>query len=102
MMRAAFLVLAFLAAGGAPRPAEALSITNDTEVGILVIIERWQRRINAGDTATFNPSENPTRVMFETRNFNVAREAGPDDEIRFSEDTCYVNGVASGEGLFHM
>jgi hypothetical protein len=102
MMRAAILVLIFLAAGGAPTPAEALSITNDTDGGILVIIERWQRRINAGDTATFNSSENPTRVMFETHNFNVACEAGPDDEIRFSEDTCYVNGVASGESLFHM
>lgn len=102
MLRAAFLVLVFLAAGGAPLPAEALSITNDTEVGIEVIIERWRRRINAGDTATFNPSENPTRVMFETRNFNVACEAAPDDEIRFSDETCYVNGVARGESLFHM
>ncbi len=102
MMRAAILLLAFLAAGGAPFPADALSITNDTEVGIEVIIERWRRRINAGDTATFNPSENPAHVVFETRNFNVACEAGPDDEIRFSEDTCYVNGVASGENLFHM
>ncbi len=102
MSRAAILLLAFLAAGGAPLPAEALSITNDTEVGIEVIIERWRRRINAGDTATFNPSENPTRVMFETRDLLVACEAGPEDEIRFSEDTCYVNGVASGESLFHM
>jgi hypothetical protein len=102
MVRATILALVFLAAGGAPFPAEALSITNHTEAVIEVVIERWRRRINAGDTATFNPSENPTRVMFETRNLNVACEAGPDDEIRFSEETCYVNGVASGESQFHM
>ena len=102
MVRAAILVLVILATGGAPLPAAALTITNDTDDGIMVIIERWQRRINAGDTATFNPSENPTRVMFETRNFNITCEAGPDDEVRFSDETCYVNGVESGESLFHM
>ncbi len=102
MLRATILALVFLAAGVAPPPAQALSITNDTDGSLTVIIERWWRCINAGDTATLNPSENPTRVMFETDNFNVAREARPDDEIRYSEEICYVNGVASGDSQFHL
>ena len=96
------LIAVAIAWGVAIPPAHALTITNGHDKSVKVTIEKWQRRINPGDSATFNPSENPTKIAFEARNFYVTCEAGPDDEVRIEDNTCYVNGEQAGRSDFRL
>ena len=83
-------------------PVLALTITNDTEESLKVTIEKWQRRVNPGDSAEFTPTSPPVLLQFELRYYYITCEAGADDKVRVETGQCYVNGVAAGESQVRM
>ena len=82
--------------------ASALTITNGTEESLKVTIEKWQRRINPGDSAIFTPTNPPALLHFELRSFYIPCEADIDDEVLVEGAQCYVNGVATGKSQVRM
>ena len=82
--------------------ALALTITNDTEESLKVTVEKWQRRINPGDSAVFTPTNPPAMLQFELRNYYITCESGADDNVRVEKPQCYVNGEAVGDSQLRM
>ena len=82
--------------------ASALTIKNGTDQTLKVTIEKWERRINSGDSAVFTPANPPALLQFELGTFYIPCEADIDDEVLVEGEQCYVNGEATGESQVHM
>ena len=82
--------------------ASAITITNDGEETVHVWIENWMHRLREGKTATFNPTEVPTTILFETRHQRITCVAEADSEVRVTHDKCFVDGAESGETRMHL
>ena len=80
----------------------ALTITNGTEESLKITIEKWQRRINPGDSATFTPTNPPVLLQFELRNYYIPCTANTEDNVLVENAQCFVNGKASGESQVRM
>jgi len=80
----------------------ALTITNGTAESLKVTVEKWQRRINPGDSATFTPTKPPVLLQFELRNYFIPCEAGTNDFVLVENAKCFVNGVETGESQLRM
>jgi len=82
----------------APLSAQALSLTNDSEVKLKTSIEKWVRFINAGETVRFAPSEVPVTVYLQFPFTSMTcRVTEFEAEIRVTEQACYVDGVLVAE-----
>ena len=76
-MRTICIVLFSALFGAVPvSGALALTITNDTEESLKGTIEKWQRRINPGDSAVFTPTNPPVMLQFELRNYYITCSLG--------------------------
>jgi len=82
--------------------ASALTITNGTEHSLKVTAEKWQRRINPGDSAVFTPTNPPVLLHLEIPDFYIPCEADTNDEVKVEGNQCYVNGEAAGDGQVRM
>ncbi len=82
--------------------AQALTVTNDGEETVHVWIENWMYRLREGKTTTFNPTQVPATILFETRHQRVTCEAGAEAEVRFNVDKCFVDGAETGESQMHL
>ena len=82
--------------------ASALTITNGTEHSLKVTAEKWQRRINPGDSAVFTPTNPPVLLHLEIPNFYIPCEADTNDEVKVEGNQCYVNGEATGDSQVRM
>ena len=82
--------------------ANALTIINGTDHSLKVTAEKWQRRINSGDSAVFTPTNPPVLLHLEIPNFYIPCEADTNDEVKVEGNQCYVNGEAAGDGQVRM
>ena len=82
--------------------ANALRITNGTDHSLKVTAEKWQRRINPGDSAVFTPTNPPVLLHLEILNFYIPCEADTNDEVKVEGNQCYVNGEATGDSQVRM
>lgn len=82
--------------------ASAITITNEGEETVHVWIENWMYRLREGKTATFNPTEVPATILFETRHQRITCEAGADSVVRVTPEKCFVDGAESGESRMHL
>ena len=96
VLMSAFLVTAV------PSGANALRITNGTDHSLKVIAEKWQRRINPGDSAVFTPTNPPVLLHLEILDFYISCEADTNDEVKVEGNQCYVNGEATGDSQVRM
>ena len=80
----------------------ALTITNGTEQSLKITIEKWQRRINPGDSATFTPTNPLVLLQIELRNHYIPCTANTEDNVLVKNGQCFVNGEASGESQVRM
>ena len=81
---------------------KALTITNGTEESLKITIEKWQRRINPGDSATFTPTNPPVLLQFEIRNHYIPCTANTEDNVLVENAQCFVNGEPNGESQVRM
>ena len=96
VLMSAFLVTAVASA------ANALRITNSTDYSLKVTAEKWQRRINPGDSAVFTPTNPPVLLHLEILNFYIPCEADTNDEVKVEGNQCYVNGEVTGDSQVRM
>ena len=82
--------------------ANALTIINGTDHSLKVTAEKWQRRINPGDSAVFTPTNPPVLLHLEILDFYISCEADTNDEVKVEGNQCYVNGEAAGDGQVRM
>ena len=82
--------------------ANALTIINGTDHSLKVTAEKWQRRINPGDSAVFTPTNPPVLLHLEIPNFYIPCEADANDEVKVEGNQCYVNGEATGDSQVRM
>ena len=82
--------------------ANALTIINGTDHSLKVTAEKWQRRINSGDSAVFTPTNPPVLLHLEIPNFYIPCEADTNDEVKVEGNQCYVNGEVAGDGQVRM
>ncbi len=86
----------------APVPAAALTITNEGVETVNVWIENWLYRLRVGRSTQFHPSAEPARIVIESRHRRLSCEASADSEVRITEDSCIVDGVATGASQLQL
>jgi hypothetical protein len=83
-------------------PALALTVTNQADETIHVWIENWMYRLREGQTATFNPTEVPAAIIFESQHMRITCEAAAESEVRVTKDKCIVDGVEAGDSRIQL
>jgi hypothetical protein len=79
-----------------------MTLTNEADETIHVWIENWMYRLRQGQTTTFNPTEVPAVIIFESRHMRITCEAGAESEVRVTTDKCIVDGVEAGDSRIQL